>query len=375
MRIRTLALSALPGLCALTLACSDGEAPPTEPAAPDAPAAGEAVGPALSLFGLGIPGLACRSAPYRQFDFWLGTWEITAALPTKGASFITSGVGGCAVFENYYGAVPPNQPGGQRGRSLNVYDASDRQWHQHWVENSGFYPLRLDGGIRMGAMVMQGSYPDPIGTPKVFTDRYTWTRLGPDDVRQFVEQSTDGGVTFPAATFDGHYHRTSNPAIPVPRVYVSCTTTDPTYSLFQEFRFTLGRWKVEVDGPGVLGAIISHRHPAESEISTDMDGCLTEEKLTGPLGYEARVFTNIRPLDEIWQRTYVDNRGLRIYLTGPRIQDGAIVLTGSMPKLGGGTQQVRATFKQADPTHFVQRWERAERHGWKPLVTATYTRR
>jgi hypothetical protein len=46
-----------------------------------------------------------------------------------------------------------------------------------------------------------------------------------------------------------------------------------------------------------------------------------------------------------------------------------------MPKLGGGTQQVRATFEQVDATHFVQRWERSERGTWKPLLTATYSRR
>ena len=372
MRIRTLALSGLSGLWALTLACSDGETPPT---APDALAATETDGPALSLFGLSGPGLACHSAKYRQFDFWLGKWEIEAALPNKGASFITSELGGCAVFENYHGAVPPNMPGGQRGRSMNVYDASDHRWHQHWVENSGFYPLRIDGGIKGGAMVMQGSYPDPIGTPTVFTDRYTWTRLGPNDVRQFVEQSTDGGATFPTVTFDGHYHRNPNPAIPVARVYPFCTSADPGLALFQEFRFTVGQWKIELDGPGALGAVFSHLRPTESDISTDIDGCLTEEKLTGPRGYEARVFTNIRPLDEIWQRTYVDNRGLRIYLTGPRIHDGKIVLTGTMPKPGGGTRQVRATFEQLGPNRFVQRWERAERQGWEPLVTATYTRR
>ena len=85
---------------------------------------------------------------------------------------------------------------GQRGRSLNAYDASDRQWHQHWVENSGFFPLRLDGRFANGAMVMQETYPDPFGTATIYTDRFTWTSLGPDDVRQLSERSTDGGVTF-----------------------------------------------------------------------------------------------------------------------------------------------------------------------------------
>ena len=157
-------------------------------------------------------------------------------------------------------------------------------------------------------------------------------------------------------------------------MYTNCTSSDPGLSLFQEFNFTVGQWNVELDGPGKAGAAASHRHRVQSNITTDLDGCLIEEKLTGPLGYEARVFTNIRPIDEIWRRTYVDNRGLRVYLTGPRIQDGKIVLSGTMPRLGGGPQQVRATFEQSGPNRFVQRWERAERSGWKALVTARYTR-
>ncbi len=136
----------------------------------------------------------------------------------------------------------------------------------------------------------------------------------------------------------------------------------------------MGRWSVGLDADGPEGAANSPRHQGQSEISKDLDGCLYEEKLTGQAGYEARVFTNMRPLDEIWQRTYVDNRGLRIYLTGPRIQDGRIVLTGSMPAEKGTTQQVRETFEQTDATHFVERLERAQGAGWELILTATYTR-
>ena len=72
----------------------------------------------------------------------------------------------------------------------------------------------------------------------------------------------------------------------------------------------------------------------------------------------------------------MDNRGLRIYLTGPRIQDGKIVLTGLMPRLGGGTQQIRATFQQTGSSGFEERWERAKGNGgWERLVTASYAKR
>ncbi len=189
MRFSTLTISALTGLCALSLSCSDGTDVPSAPGA-QGPADLPAGRQALSLFGLGgaglgVPGLACGAPQYRQFDFWVGTWEVTTGAPLKGANIVTREVGGCAVFENWHGAF------GGRGRSMNVYDASDGRWHQQWVENSGFFPLRLDGGIKQGAMVMQGSYPDPFGTPTVFTARYTWTPLG----RHATQSGTHPGTS------------------------------------------------------------------------------------------------------------------------------------------------------------------------------------
>jgi hypothetical protein len=107
-----------------------------------------------------------------------------------------------------------------------------------------------------------------------------------------------------------------------------------------------------------------------------LDGCLLEERMTGPGGYEALVFLNIRALDEIWQRTYMDNRGLRIFLTGPRAQNGKTVLTGTMPAPGHRVEAVRATFESLDGDHFVERWERGGASGsWTPLFTASYERR
>ena len=365
MRFGILARSALPGLCALTFACSNGGDTPTESTAPSTPG-GETSGPELSLFGLGAAGSGCRAPQYRQFDFWLGNWEVSAGGPSLSASFITRAVGGCAVLEDWHGA------GGSRGRSLNAYDASDHQWHQHWVENSGFYPLRLDGGFRNGAMVMQETYPDPRGTPTQFTDRYTWTRLGPDDTRQFVERSTDGGATF-APSFDGRYHRNARPAVPSPSMLPYCTSSDPGLALFQEFDFTVGHWTVDLDRPGQ--AVSPRRAHLNSEITKDLDGCLYEESLKGAAGYEARIFSNIRPIDEVWRRTYVDNRGIRIYVTGPRLENGTIMLSGTMPRPGGGTQRVRAIFRPVGPNRFTERWERATRTGWEPILTATYVRR
>jgi hypothetical protein len=370
MRRRTLLLWGLSGICSLTLACSEDAPGPTAPAT--AQPAATLDGAALSLYGIGAgaAGPGCRTAPYRQFDFWLGSWEVAVnGNPPRAASFITSELDGCVILENWHGAL------GGTGRSLNGFDAADGQWHQHWVENYGFYPLRLDGGLRGGSMVMQGSYPDPSGTPTVFTDRYTWTPLGPDDVRQAAEQSVDGGQTFGPVNFDGRYHRNPAPTVPPAAFFGVCASADPTWVLFHEFDFLVGAWEVRLDGPGVANGA-AHRSSLRSDITREMDGCLLEERITGPAGYEAMVFLNIRPLDEIWQRTYMDNRGLRIFVTGPRMQDGKTILTGTMPGPGHGVAPVRATFEELDSNHFTERWERGGQGGtWTPLLTATYGRR
>ncbi len=123
MRRRTLLLWGLSGICSLTLACSEDESGPT--AAAPAQSAAALDDAALSLYGLAA-GPGCRTAPYRQFDFWLGSWEVAVnGNPPRAASFITSELDGCAILENWHGAL------GGTGRSLNGFDAADGQWHQH----------------------------------------------------------------------------------------------------------------------------------------------------------------------------------------------------------------------------------------------------
>lgn len=359
MHPRTIARSALSALCVLGFACSSDDTPAGPPATDPAVAGG----PALALFGLGGTGHDCRSAEHRQFDFWIGSWQVPTGSASS-ADFITSGLDGCAIFEDWHGA------GGFHGRSMSAFDASDGQWHQHWVDDHGFFPLYLTGGFDAGRMVMEDSYLNPRTGVELITSRYTWTAPSADEVEQLIETSVDGGPFTGGTLF---YHRTANPIVPPSPDPGICTFA--AFDLFREFDFTLGQWTVETDGPGLSSVQLSEHHPIQSEISSDLGGCLYEEKLTGSQGYEARVFTNIRPIDEIWRRTYVDNRGLRVFLTGPRIQDGKITLSGTMPRNDGRTDQVRVTFEPTDATHFIERWERAKSNGgWEDLVTARYSR-
>ncbi|MEJ2541855.1 MAG: hypothetical protein P8188_18125, partial [Gemmatimonadota bacterium] len=76
---------------------------------------------------------------------------------------------------------------------------------QSWVDNQGLL-LRIEGGIRDGAMVLEGITVRPDGVEVL--NRITWSVLDDtgDRVRQLWEFSTDGGDLWNVA-FDGEYRR------------------------------------------------------------------------------------------------------------------------------------------------------------------------
>ena len=159
------------------------------PAAPGAPSAPGAQ-------GAGAP--TCDGVEHRQFDFWLGEWEVTAPNgQPAGRNSITRELSGCVLHEHWTGA------GGMRGESFNTWDRTRKRWHQTWVSSTGNL-LVLEGGIVGGAMQMTGESTSPKGT---VLNRITWTPSPDGSVRQFWEASTDGGKTWQVA-FDGRYRRT-----------------------------------------------------------------------------------------------------------------------------------------------------------------------
>src|SRR3954462_9630531 len=86
----------------------------------------------------------CSSPSHRQFDFWVGTWNVTQAGKTAGQNRIDSILNGCALMESWKGT------GGVTGHSLNIYDSTRDIWHQTWVDSTGSL-LTLEGRFKDGA--------------------------------------------------------------------------------------------------------------------------------------------------------------------------------------------------------------------------------
>lgn len=145
------------------------------------------------------PPQPCASPVHRAFDFWVGEWDVTdsAGTRTYGRNRITREENGCLVREQWTDAR------GGTGQSLNFFDPLQERWRQVWVAGDGMV-LDMGGGLVDGAMRLEGDGPTRTGAR--VRNRATWTPMPDGRVRQFWEQSSDGGKTWTVA-FDGWYRK------------------------------------------------------------------------------------------------------------------------------------------------------------------------
>ena len=142
-------------------------------------------------------GAPCDAPAYREFDFWLGEWNVrTPDGKLAGANRIEREYGGCVLHERY------DTGKGYSGESLNVYDAARKVWHQTWVDNGGTL-LLLEGRLAGGSMTLGGQTTANDG--QITRHRITWTPNADGSVRQLWE-STDANGAWTTA-FDGRYTR------------------------------------------------------------------------------------------------------------------------------------------------------------------------
>ncbi len=134
---------------------------------------------------------------YRQFDFWVGEWDVTVRGQQAGTNRIELIEGNCVVFENWTGA------GGGSGKSFNFYNNQTGKWNQVWVASNGSN-LFFAGEVRDGNLHYTGTTLGAGGAKTLH--KLTFFNLAPGHVRQLWESSTDEGKTW-SVVFDGDYRR------------------------------------------------------------------------------------------------------------------------------------------------------------------------
>ncbi len=165
----------------------------------------------LLLAGAGLalaqdpPQSPCAAPEYRQFDFWVGEWELS--WPASGTSEGKSGqgtnrieraLGDCVILEHFTGA-----PGMElRGMSVSTFNRRTGKWQQTWVDNSGGY-LDFAGGFKDGQMIL---VREAVAQDRKFLQRMVWKNIQPDSLDWSWERSDDGGRTW-KVLWPIHYRR------------------------------------------------------------------------------------------------------------------------------------------------------------------------
>ena len=135
----------------------------------------------------------CSAAEARQFDFWVGTWDLEwtdgDGKKQAGTNVINKILGGCVVEENF------TTVGGQpyHGKSHSLFDVKSGRWKQTWVDSGGEY-LDFVGEFKDEKMMLWRETTGKEG--KTVKQRMIFSNIRPDSFEWNWESSTDAGKTW-----------------------------------------------------------------------------------------------------------------------------------------------------------------------------------
>jgi len=136
--------------------------------------------------------------PERQFDFWLGDWDVTWDKDKRGSNHIEVILDGRVIQESFDGSPSLSF----RGTSLSVYSPRLGLWQQTWADVEGNY-WHFTGGFQHGRMLLVTD--DVIGGVPVKL-RMVWYNISSDELDWNWERSDDGGETW-QLRWHLHYQR------------------------------------------------------------------------------------------------------------------------------------------------------------------------
>ncbi len=159
----------------------------------------------LSSLAAQPPASPCQAPEQKQFDFWIGDWDLTwpgekAGETAHGSNKILRILNSCVVQENFSGGE--SMP--LLGISVSTFDARSGHWKQTWVDNQGSY-LDFVGDFKDGQMVLQR---EAVRNGQKILQRMVFKNITANELDWSWEASQDNGKTW-QVNWPIHYKRKS----------------------------------------------------------------------------------------------------------------------------------------------------------------------
>lgn len=120
----------------------------------------------------------CDAELFRQFDFWVGEWEVFIEGGDKvGDNIITKEENGCLLVEHWTDIQ------GNTGQSYNFVDHHDNQWRQLWVSPGAVIDY-VGAMSSPGVIDLEGTLASLGSEPLRY--RGTWSKQEDGSVRQHL---------------------------------------------------------------------------------------------------------------------------------------------------------------------------------------------
>jgi hypothetical protein len=131
----------------------------------------------------GRPASRADAGPVRDFDFWLGEWDVSWGDGETGTSSVYSDFDDRVIVESF-----DSRPSSEvQGMSLSTFDEAAGVWRQAWVDSRGTFTVV--SGSRTGDVMELRTETGPLRRARwhdVTADSFTWT----------LERSSDGGASW-----------------------------------------------------------------------------------------------------------------------------------------------------------------------------------
>ena len=237
----------------------------------------------------------CPDERSRQFDFWLGDWDVRNLHRQPGSddprwystgtsvSRVEPVIGGCALVEQWYGELSFDRI---RGASLRAFNPTADEWDIVILWPSPDRPTfgTLEGEFRHGRGEFFTEGVDQHD--RQLLTRFTFADIRPDMLRWDAAQSGDSGITW-RTTWIMEFTR-HVPGDSLIRPAWVDTLPRCGFPAMVEFEFAIGAW----DGTATLAD--GRTVPATLRSDYTLGGCAVEERLQVGAGvweaYEIRTF-------------------------------------------------------------------------------------